>query len=304
MATAQRDILADFGHLRDAAVAVSQMLRDIRSHLTNVHHNPRENVELEARLGRLQNNRFESNVGQTTFLHILQLLESYPRWTRSSAWQETHDVFYNVELPASNAELLGAVGQGGKAVQVRTTVGSDGHGGVTILHNTKRRLRSVDLEMRLMDAFSCTLDTNLDGKNDGLDVRVAANVETVVAPEGLPIAVMPSCVRIKQRKRFFLSSLGIDNETFVYELSVVYQGRSKHEAEQKQSNRTDPSFEVEIECLQPRAYLRSSNGEDLMLALSMLLKCFDFAMLLHPQSNVTYVPQALKSYDQEQSEED
>jgi len=297
----QRDILVEFAHLRDAAVAVSQLLKGIRTYLSNVHSNPAENIELEARLGRLRDGHFESNVGQQTFLHILQLLESYPRWTRVSPWHETHDVFYNVRVPSGDAMASASTGQN---VQVRTSVGTDAKGGVKIVHNTKRRLRSLDMEMHLVDAFSCAMSTSVDGKTDGLDVRVAANVETVVPPEGLPIAILPSCVRIKQRKRFLLSSLGVDNETFAYELSIVYHGKSKHEAEQKQSNRQDPSFEVELECLQPRAYLRSSNGEDLMLALSLLLKCYDFARILHPSSNVTYIPRTLKVHEHDQADID
>ena len=148
-----------------------------------------------------------------------------------------------------------------------------------------------------MDALSCSVGTSTEGKVEGLDVRIAASTETTILPEVIPIAVTPDCVRIKQRKRFFLSSLGVDKETYVYEMSVVYTGKTKSQAEQRQSTRSDPSFEIEIECLQPRAYLRTSNGEDLMLALSLTLKAYDFAALLHPRTNVTYVPHELRAYD-------
>ena len=54
-----------------------------------------------------------------------------------------------------------------------------------------------------------TLHGKRGAQVDGFDARVAASLERVVPCELLPIAVSPDMVRIKQRKRFFLASLGV-----------------------------------------------------------------------------------------------
>jgi len=279
----QRDVLAEFAHLRDVAVQVAKLIADVRVHLS-APGEPCGVLELEARLGKVQGHRFEPNVGHAAFCGILQLLESYPRWSRVSPWQETQDVFYTVELPAEYC------GDQGTRTQIRTSVGVDSRGDIEIVHHTKQRLRFVDMEMRLMDASSCSVNMRRDAGVEGFDARVAASLERAIPPDILPIAVSPDTVRIKQRKRFYLSSLGVDSETFSFDLSIVYTGKTKSEAEQKQSSQQSPSFEVEVECLQPREYLKSSGGEDIMLALSLILKCHDFSSALNSSAAVTYVP--------------
>ena len=278
----QRDVLAEFSHLRDVAVQVAQLIADVRVHLGK--NGDTDGVlELEARLGKMQVSGFNPNVGHVAFCKILQLLESYPRWCRVSRWQETQDVLYSVELPSEYARR-------GQKMQIRTSVGVDAAGDIEIVHHTKERLRCVDMEMRYMDPGSCAVNASREGDAEGFDARVAASLERAVPHELLPIAVTPDLVRIKQRKRFFLSSLGVDREAFSFDLSIVYSGRTKSEAEKRQSAQESPSFEVEVECLQPREYLKSLGGEDIMLALSLILKCHDFSSALNSATAVTYVP--------------
>jgi hypothetical protein len=277
-----RDVLSHFSHLRDAAVHVARLISDVRGYLNS---SGCEGVlEIEARLGRVHEKGFEANVGQATFCGVLSILESYDKWSAVTPWQESHDVFYSVELPPECG------GESGRATQIRTAVGADSSGDLHVLHHVKRRLKYVDMELRLMDMKSCSLSVTRDSNVGGLDVRVVASLEVKVQPELLPIAVSTDLVRIKQRKRFLLASLGVEGETFSFDLSVVYCGRTKSEAEQKQSLQQSPSFEVEVECLRPREYLRSSGGEDIMLALSLILKCHDFSTLLNQSASTTYVP--------------
>jgi hypothetical protein len=278
----KRDVLSQFSHLRDVAMQVARLISDVRAHLSA----SREHgvLEIEARLGKMHDRGFEPDVGYDSFCRILQLLESYPRWTRVTPWQETQDVFYTVELPSEYG------GKSGNSTQIRTTVGSDAHGELEVVHHTKQRLRHVDMEMRLMDYKSCSMNVTRDSRVGGFDVRVVANLERGVPSELLPIAVSTDLVRIKQRKRFFLSSLGVEGEVFSFDVSVVYSGKTKSEAERKQSQQQGPCFEVEVECLQPQEYLKSSGGEDIMLALSLILKCQDFSSALNPSASVTYVP--------------
>ena len=278
----RRDVLSQFSHLRNAAMHVAKLISDVRGYL-----NAPEGegvLELEARIGKMHEKGFDSNVGHCTFCGILSILESYKHWSRVTPWQETQDVFYSVELPSENGC------EGGNVTQIRTTVGEDSNGNLDVVHHTKRRIQHVDLEMRLMDLKSCSVSVTRDSKVSGFDIRIMASSEKKILPDLLPIAVSTDLVRIKQRRRFFLTSLGVEGDSFSFDLSVVYCGRTKSEAEQNQSLQQNPRFEVEVECLRPREYLKSSGGEDIMLALSLLLKCYDFSSLLNQSATVTYVP--------------
>ena len=100
MVQASRDVLSEFTHLRDVAMQVAEMIAEVRTRF-GAFEDASNNIELEVRLGNLFNTHFEPNVGRTTFCGILQLLESYPRWSRVTGWQETQDVFYTADLPAT-----------------------------------------------------------------------------------------------------------------------------------------------------------------------------------------------------------
>lgn len=161
---------------------------------------------------------------------------------------------------------------------------------IQIMHNYKQRLRNVDMELCHMDGESCCVNVTRETVAEGFDVRISASLERKLPHHILPIAVSPDMVRIKQRKRFFLSSVGVDGDTFSFDVSLVYTGKTKSEAEQKQSKQMSPSFEVEVECLQPNEYLKTTGGEDIMLALSLILKCHDFSVALNTPTTVTYKP--------------
>lgn len=280
----QRDVLSEFNHLRDVAMQVADLIAEVRVHMET----PSDsgiNLELEARFGKIsQDARFAPDVGREIFCGILQLLESYPKWSHVTPWQETQDVFYNAEIPKDYG------GEADKLYPIRTSVGSNANGEIQIMHNYKQRLRNVDMELCHMDRESCCLNVTRDAVVGGFDVRVSASLERELPHHILPIAVSPDMVRIKQRKRFFLSSLGIQGASFSFDVSLVYAGKTKSEAEQKQSMQASPSYEIEIECLKPSEYLKTSGGEDIMLALSLILKCHDFSVALNSPTSVTYKP--------------
>ena len=180
----QRDVLAEFSHLRDVALQVAELIKTVRGQMGPADSEGGK-LELEARLGKINDKHFDSNIGHAAFCSILQMLESYPRWSRVSPWQETQDVFYTVELPTEYSTSA----TNGKT-QIRTSVGVDTAGDVEIIHHTKERLRYVDMEMRLMDTESCNINVRRSNV-DGFDVRVAASFEKPIPAEVLPIAVSP-----------------------------------------------------------------------------------------------------------------
>lgn len=271
------ELLSKFPHFRDVAMHVAKLVNNVRSYLSC----DQGLLEIEVRMGRHTSTGFDANVGNQNFCSILGLLDSYQRWTRVSPWQETHDVYYSVKLPHAEGE---------RAVQVRTSVGVNATGDIEISHTHKRRIDHLDMELHQVDSGSCSV--NVNRTDQGFDARVAASVEQNIPAELLPIAVSPELVRIKQRKRYFLGSLGVNQETFSFDLSIVYSGATKSEAEQRQSAQKSPTYEIEIECLQPGAYLHSAGGEDIMLALSLVMKAHDFASAIVPDQTVTYMPVA------------
>jgi hypothetical protein len=104
------------------------------------------------------------------------------------------------------------------------------------------------------------------------------------------VAVTPDVVRIKQRKRFLLPSVGIEGDTFAFDLTVVYAGSNKSEAEKDQRNNENASYEVEVECLAPGSYLSTCGDDGSCLALSIIVKLLDFAQHLNPSIAVTFSP--------------
>jgi len=267
----------EFLHLSDVVTALAAAIADARPLLAD--EGGDAVVEIEGRLGVLSDRGFVPDVGRDAFCSVLSLLEAFPRWHHVTGWKETQDVYYTVELEA-------APGARPARMQVRTTVGLDAANNLTLLHSTKRRLRSLDLKLGLLEA-----SRGLAAGHEVLvaaDARVAVSVEQRVAADALPIAVTPDLVRIKQRKRFFVNSLGVDRPAFAIDATVVYSGKTRSEAERRQAATQEPSYEIEVECLEPRAYLQSCNQEETLLALSLVLKLLDFASALNPQKAVTY----------------
>jgi mRNA capping enzyme, beta chain len=275
------DFLAEFSHLGPASSCVGEALQEVRTYMQRSE--PGMFFEMEARLGSLSDNGYVSDVGQEAFTTLLGMLESYPRWHHVSGWVESQDVFYAINLPT---------GQDGKSAQaeVRTTVGLDAEKKIVLNHCIKRKLRVLDL--RVVTLGSCNESSYLPALQETLvgplNPRISFSVEQSVPGELLPIAVVPTRVRIKQRKRFFITSLGVERPAFSVDMTIVYSGKSKSEAEQLQMAAKDAIYEVEVECLEPLAYLQSCNQQEQMLALSLLLKLHDFVSFLNPQTPVTF----------------
>lgn len=299
--SSQPEYLAEFSHLRDAALRVGALVAEIEGLLA-----PPENmddpstppdistVELEGRLGRFTDTGFDPDIGATAFSLLLQMLEAFPRWSRVEQWEESQDIFYTTDIPGV---AIGDPAAPSRSVQVRSTVKAkyqdgciDENGSVLdVSHVVKRKIGRVDLHLQSVDVGCCALETSA-GNPRPVDARISLSVEYPVTSEVLPVAVTSQFVRIKQRKRFFLGSLGVPGDCFSFDLSVVYKGRTRTEAEIRQQKSDAASFEVECECLAPKKYLEATNDDCTCLGLSIVLKLLDFASALNPSSPVTFVP--------------
>lgn len=276
------DFLVEFSHLGPVSSSVGEVLHELKACMQ--HPDAGMFFEMEARLGVVsEQGGYVSDIGEECFTTLLTALESYPHWHRVSDWSESQDVFYVADFPNS---LEGKTAR----AEVRTTVGLDDEKRMVLKHCIKRRLRNLDFKVVAMNAGESTY---LSGVQEALrgpaNPRVSFSVEQSVPAEVLPIAVVPTKVRIKQRKRFFVASLGVERPAFAIDMTIVYAGRSKSEAEQNQVRGANASYEVEVECLEPLAYLQSCNHREEMLALSLLLKLHDFVALLNPDVPVTFV---------------
>lgn len=279
-ASGSLESLQEYGHFDAVAAPVAQAIVEARPYLQC--DSPDASVEIEGRLGTLgEQGAFNSNVGQQTFCSVLAQLETFPRWKHVTGWVESHDVFYSLSVPAEICGLDKAT-----VMQVRTSVGLDAEKQLVLIHTLKRRLRSVTMQAAALSSGSSALDGQ-ERLQTPLQARVSVSVEQRLPLEILPVAVTPELVRIKQRKRFLLNSLGVEKPAFAIDMTIVYSGRTKSEAEQRQALAAEPSFEVEVECLQPQAYLQSCDQDETVLALSLILKLHDFIAAANPQTAVT-----------------
>lgn len=281
--TDKADYLAEHAHVAEAARAVCAMLSELQPMMQKL---DTAVMEIEGRLGRFGPTGFNPDVGSSAFCAIVNMLESYQGWSHVSPWEEIQDVFFSATLPAG----ILPPEEDGQPVQVRTSVG--GSGTMEVTHMVKKKLRRVDMNLQNVDVGACAIGTQAPGCTAyPLDARIGTSIEWPIAAESLPVVVLrPELVRIKQRRRFFLSSPGVPGDCFSFDVTIVYRGKTKTEAEAKQSAGEGASFEVECECLAPSDYIKSCGGDPLCLSLSVVVKLLDFASALNPSSCVTFVP--------------
>jgi hypothetical protein len=257
---------------REAAIATSVVVDKARMALETQQEG--EEVELEGRLGQLGPRGFDSDVGEA-FTAIVQMLESYPRWSRVVDWCDSEDVFFTTNVY-------------GHVQEVRSRI-TYGDAGLSVNNIIKKRLHTVDLRLRSTDPGCCALETEQE-LTTRLDARVSSAVERLVPLEALPPSVRPSRVRIKRQKSFYLACISVPKEAFRFDCSFVWSGCTKREAETNLAEGTNMIREVEVECLLPQDYLRRCQGDSTYLALSIILKLADFVSLLNPTTTVTFVP--------------
>ena len=278
------DMMQNYANLKDAALHGATVVNEARPYLAS--QNPKEIVEINARLGVWTANSFDSNIGTDMFCAILHLMDSYSRWSHTKDWAESQDVFYTLSLPSTGGD--------NQRVQVRTSVSSD-NGQHTVCHVVKKRIKDVDFELQSMDHGSCALGTDTRSLVHDVSAKITSSLKKHLPADILPVAVTPDVVRIKRQKRFFLTSLGIEGDCFVFDCTITYSGRSKSEAEQNQKHNQNPTFEIEIECLASEAYLNLCSNEGTCLSLSLLLKLHDFVAHLNQGMHVTFVPRGVNN---------
>ena len=200
-------------------------------------------IELEARWKTVQpDGSLVSGVSQTTFDRVDRLLSSYEGWSMTKDWTESHDFF----VPDLDDRVVRmGVEFDSDSLRVRKDV----------VH--KRTIRTFEARTP-----SCTA------------IRFAITREARVPYDALPRIVRPRHVRIKRRRSFWYTSSTCESTPmFRYDLTTIWSGHTKAEAEAWQRSDRPPIYEIEVEytggveCLSIVGSAR--------VVRSMLMKCAD-----------------------------
>ena len=227
---------------------------------------PHGSYELECRFGVWKGLYFQSGVSKAFVEKILSMFETFTQWSKVSDWEETHDYFYS----QSDTSIP----------MVRTTASfrtdpKTGRKRIITDHIRKYSRTKMDFQYSSINVGG--------GHSSGpspdfhYDLRVCLNYEEKVSDQELPSIVNPSSVRIKSRKSFYYKSEEFPSAEPLWRFDITrsWDGVSRTEAETKQRN-GNTAFEVELECLNPRALMVSPKHDTFYVACSMLLKMKDF----------------------------
>ena len=213
--------------------------------------------ELECRFGTWQGQYFHNGVSRAFVEKILSMFETFPQWSKVTDWEETHDYYY------SN-------GSDPTLPMVRTTASFKTDSKTGRKHIVTEHIRKYTRSK---------MDFQYHGSPTEFryDIRVGLNYEEKVSDQELPSIVNPSSVRIKSRKSFYYKSEDFPSSEPLWRFDITrsWNGLSRSEAEIKQRN-GETTFEVELECLNPRALMVSPKHDSFYVACSMMLKMKDF----------------------------
>jgi len=202
-----------------------------------------EPCEFEARLGEIGGAGFKAGVSMKQIDRMATLLGTFDEWSTVSEWLETHTYY----LP-----------EDGLRIEV-------------CFDDDTMSVQPTAMEKRSLGTFDLATPNPL-----GPDVRFAASEERLV-DRALPAVVQPTHVRIKQRRYFEYTPQRYHAPAFRYDLTLVWSGRTKAEAEEWQRSERPPKYEVEIELTGGRAYVEAVGSD--RAARSLLAKCRDLVVV-------------------------
>jgi hypothetical protein len=280
--------LAKYPEISRAAQKASELIKTIVPLITHLH----GHIEPETRLGKVQkggNGSFISGVNRHVYEQSLQLIQTFPNWTKVSGPNWIHDYFYDFpaqhtrpQYPQQIPKLLGSSFR--PASQIRTSVTFFDHEAEPcrkIQHVYKHSLGQLTFQY----SSSTGSATPAEGtkQNHPCDVRMSINWEEDV--RDIPDAVLPKFVRIKHRKSFVYTPEHFTKPIWSFDFTRSWSGTTKEEAELAQKQ-VDPIYEIECECLDMMAYMDNSDHDELFLATSMLLKMRDIIGIASPYTLV------------------
>ncbi len=219
---------------------LQSLVSDVRSYLVSQNRRPNSNVELEIRLGLLENS-FQTDIGQNAWMRILSAMNASSDWKKKIPEYEIIDFYYNIEDPEQNKR------------HIRTSRYLNEKGVLTVEHTEKIKKKS------------CTFP--LEGTPSvATGIRVVFNTEAMVSLDELPDITSTDLVRIKHRRSFHWSSWRFD-------MTRVWTANTYSAAVRKRDEQNNKaSYEVEIELCDPQTYFSKKFHSDGYIAVSIFLK--------------------------------
>ena len=251
--------------IHTCVVALAPHIKVMREQMVNKNHDLSVNYELEARFGTTdEKGNFVSDIGQDTFNNIERMLSSYDQWESdiSREWQESHDYFYEHQ------------GQ-----RIRTTV-HFGKEGIKQTHLLKSSLVKLTMGFDAEES-SGEVVAREDPHPVATHIRASVSQEQEIHPKLVPDIVNPEFVRIKQRKAY-------KHGCWAFDMTRVWQGATRQEAEARQAT-SEPCYEFEVECYDPRTYFQKEYHTDEYIATSLFIKMKDFLPFSHKTKNMKVV---------------
>jgi len=123
-------------------------------------------------------------------------------------------------------------------------------------------------------------------------IRCCLNWEETIAPELIPKSIVPVFVRIIQPCQFLYinKNNSIIRPIWSYDFAKTWSGPTAELAEIAQKS-SPPIYEIEAECMDPIAYMKSVGKDESYAATSLLLKTCDFLDFSEPPlENYVLVP--------------
>lgn len=204
--------------------------------------------ELEGRLGtRESDGSFCPGVDMDWFEALILRLEANTVWASQTGWVESEDTTFYAE-----------------GDRLRQSRRCDPETCLIELETVRKiGVRSSCIALQTSSAMTSA------GANT---IRIAYSSEQIINTQ-LPMLVLPTYVRIKQRRVFVLDSTAFPNASWRFELTRTWAGTTREEAEHEQ-NSAPPVCEVEIEWDPPSASIIPSPAcaVSVFVAESMIAK--------------------------------
>ena len=253
-----------YPQISDAAQQVQSIIDQWKSETLN------GSFELEARFGRWRGQYFESGVSRAFIEKVLELLSSFPQWSTVTEWEETHDYFYHSDQNKTKG-------------LIRTTASfqSDDKTGAG-----RKTIQTHHIRKHVLSKFDFQFKTHqISLPKFQFDIRVNLNFEERVPDQELPSIVNPTSMRIKSRKSFYYKSENFPAAAPLWKFDITrsWTAATRSDAEMKQKN-GETTFELELECLNPRALMLTPKHNSWYVACSLLMKMRDFIIFANQSS--------------------
>jgi len=224
--------------------------------------------EIEARFGTFSHHKggtgsassFTPGVDLAFFEECLHKVNTWKEWSLIKPIEQLHDCFY--EIPPHADDLLG------KPILVRTSVQFNKSAlQLSKTHISKSKMHELDLKYTPHNSMSIL-------SPQCRDIRLGINEERTIN-DSLPSRTVTKFVRIKDRTSYLHTPVHCQVPVWSIDFTRSWSGNTRSEAEIKQKSEA-PIYEIEVECLNPYAYMNLPQRNIEYLGLSLMMKMLDF----------------------------